>query len=64
MPRLAFAFTEREKFVAAFACARSALDAGASELELRPVIRRIELTLGEPLVVWKVCALELSGKRP
>ncbi len=64
MPRLAMAFVEREKFVAAFACARSALDAGASELELLPVMRRIESTLGQPLVVWKVCALELSGKRP
>jgi hypothetical protein len=63
MPRLALAFLERDKFVAAFACVRSAIDAGAPEADLVPVMQRIESTLGQPLVVWKVCALELAGKR-
>ena len=62
MPRLSLAFADRDKFVASFACARAALDAVVSELELAPVMRRIESTLGQPLTAWKARALELAGK--
>ena len=57
MPRLSLAFVEREKFVAAYACVRAALEAGVPELELVSVMRRIESALGQPLTAWKTRAL-------
>lgn len=53
MPLLARAFVERGRFVAAYACVREALGAGAQESELKDAIHTIETKLGPSLQKWK-----------
>lgn len=52
-PPLARAFIKRGRYVAAFACLKDALAAGASEKELAEDIREVETKLGPPLTAWK-----------
>ena len=44
---------QRERYVAAFACLRDALEAGVAERELADEIREIETALGPALTAWK-----------
>ncbi len=53
MPPLAQAFIRRKKFVAAYACLREALEAGASERSIADELRQTETALGMPLTAWK-----------
>lgn len=52
-PPLARAFLQRGRFVAAYACLRDALSAGAPEKELAEDIREVETKLGPALTAWK-----------
>lgn len=61
MPLLARAFVERKKYVAAYACARDALAAGAPEKDLAVTLRAIEEKLGPALTAWKA-RLALGAK--
>src|SRR3984957_8305414 len=58
MPPLARAFAKRRKWVAAYACLRDALEAGASERELADELRQVEGALGMPLTAWKAKLVE------
>ncbi len=57
MPLLARAFLKRKRYVAAFACVREALDAGAAELDLAEELQQIEAALGHTLTAWKACRM-------
>jgi hypothetical protein len=61
-PPLARAFCKRGRYVAAFACLRDALAAGASEKDLAEDIREIEARLGPALTAWK--AKLLTAEKP
>src|SRR4051812_35148066 len=53
LPPLARAFIQRGRYVAAFACLKDALAAGAPEKDLVEDIREVESKLGPPLTAWK-----------
>jgi hypothetical protein len=53
LPPLARAFSERKKWVAAYACLRGALEAGVAEIEIVEQLRAAEGELGLPLTGWK-----------
>lgn len=53
LPLLARSFVERERFVAAYACLRDALEAGVPEAEVATELRAIEQRLGPALTAWK-----------
>ncbi len=53
MPLLGRALCRRERFVAAFACFRDALEAGVGEREIAEDMRKIEQALGPALTSWK-----------
>src|SRR5439155_15820204 len=58
MPPLARAFLKRERFVAAYACVRDAIDAGLAERDLGDEIRQIEGALGPSLTAWRARHVE------
>jgi tetratricopeptide (TPR) repeat protein len=53
LPPLARALCKRGRYVAAFACLKDALAAGAPEKELAEDIREVEIKLGPALTAWK-----------
>lgn len=53
LPPLARALWKRGRYVAAFACLKDALAAGAPEKELAEDIREVETKLGPALTAWK-----------
>ncbi|MDB4933076.1 MAG: hypothetical protein JWP87_48 [Labilithrix sp.] len=53
LPPLARALCKRGRYVAAFACLKDALAAGAPEKELAEDIREVETKLGPALTAWK-----------
>jgi hypothetical protein len=53
LPPLARAFIQRGRYVAAFACLKDALNAGAPEKDLADDIREVEAKLGPALTAWK-----------
>src|SRR3954454_14612012 len=53
LPPLARALWKRGRYVAAFACLKDALSAGAPEKELAEDIREVEAKLGPALTAWK-----------
>ena len=53
LPPLARALLKRGRYVAAFACLKDALGAGAPEKELAEDIREVETKLGPALTAWK-----------
>jgi hypothetical protein len=53
MPPLARAYLKRKRHVAAFACLRDAMTAGAPEREFAEELREIEGALGPALTAWK-----------
>ena len=59
MPLLGRALLARERYVAAFACFRDAVDAGISEREVAQEMKEIEAALGPALTAWK--AMRLSA---
>ena len=64
MPPLARAFLRRERYVAAYACVRDAIDAGVAERDLAEELRDIEKALGPALTAWRAKNLEKKeGKR-
>ncbi len=62
LPPLARALTKRGRYVAAFACLKDALAAGASEKELAEDIRVVETKLGPALTAWK--AAMITAEKP
>jgi hypothetical protein len=63
LPPLARAFIERGRYVAAFACLKDALAAGAPEKELAEDIREVEAKLGPALTAWKAKLLTAESGR-
>ena len=61
-PPLARAFIKRGRYVAAFACLKDALAAGAPEKELADDIREVEAKLGPALTAWKAKMLGQADK--
>ncbi len=61
LPPLARAFIERGRYVAAFACLKDALAAGAPEKELADDIRIVETKLGPALTAWKARLLTVES---
>jgi hypothetical protein len=61
MPPLVRAFLQRKRFVAAFACLRSAIEAGVAERDMAEELREIEAALGLPLTAWKGIMLTAKG---
>ena len=57
-PPLARALWKRGRYVAAFACLKDALAAGAPEKELADDIREVEQKLGPALTAWKASLLK------
>ena len=57
LPPLARALWKRGRYVAAFACLKDALAAGAPEKELADAIREVETKLGPALTAWKAMML-------
>jgi hypothetical protein len=53
MPTLARALMKRNKWVAAYACLRDALEAGVSEREIADELRTTESALGVALTAWR-----------
>ncbi len=53
MPPLARAFLQRQRYVAAYACLRDAMDAGVGERDLADEMRAVEAALGPSLTAWK-----------
>jgi hypothetical protein len=53
MPPLARAFLKRQRFVAAYACLRDAMEAGVGERDLADELRQVETALGPSLTAWK-----------
>ena len=62
LPPLARALTKRGRYVAAFACLKDALAAGAPEKELAEDIREVETKLGPALTAWK--AAMITAEKP
>ena len=62
LPPLARALTKRGRYVAAFACLKDALAAGAPEKELAEDIREVEGKLGPALTAWK--AMMITAEKP
>jgi hypothetical protein len=62
LPPLARAFTKRGRYVAAFACLKDALAAGAPEKDLADDIREVENKLGPALTAWKARLLTEKAK--
>jgi hypothetical protein len=60
LPPLARAFIQRGRYVAAFACLKDALSAGAPEKELADDIREVETKLGPALTAWKAKLLTVD----
>jgi hypothetical protein len=60
LPPLARAFIQRGRYVAAFACLKDAMAAGASEKELTEEIREVETKLGPALTAWKAKLLTVD----
>ncbi|MBX3208992.1 MAG: hypothetical protein KF764_28425 [Labilithrix sp.] len=60
LPPLARAFIQRGRYVAAFACLKDALAAGAVEKELADDIREVETRLGPALTAWKAKLLTVD----
>lgn len=60
LPPLARAFIQRGRYVAAFACLKDALSAGAPEKELAEDIRLVETKLGPALTAWKAKLLTVD----
>ncbi|MDB4945569.1 MAG: hypothetical protein JWP97_5103 [Labilithrix sp.] len=60
-PPLARALWKRGRYVAAFACLKDALAAGAPESELADDLREVEAKLGPALTAWK--ALMLTSEK-
>ncbi|OJY29408.1 MAG: hypothetical protein BGO98_46970 [Myxococcales bacterium 68-20] len=60
LPPLARAFIQRGRYVAAFACLKDALAAGAPEKELAEDIREVETKLGPALTAWKAKLLTVD----
>lgn len=60
LPPLARAFIQRGRYVAAFACLKDALAAGASEKDLADDIREVETRLGPALTAWKAKLLTVD----
>jgi hypothetical protein len=60
LPPLARAFLQRGRYVAAFACLKDALAAGAPEKDLAEDIRVVETKLGPALTAWKVRLLTVE----
>ncbi len=60
LPPLARAFIQRGRYVAAFACLKDALAAGAAEKELAEDIREVETKLGPALTAWKAKLLTVD----
>jgi hypothetical protein len=58
MPPLARALIRRNKWVAAYACLREAVDAGVAERELADELRQVESKLGVGLTAWKARMFE------
>lgn len=63
LPPLARAFKLRGRYVAAFACLRDALVAGAPEKELAEDLREVEAKLGPALTAWKAKLLTVDKAR-
>lgn len=57
LPPLARALWKRGRYVAAFACLKDALAAGAPEKDLAEDIREVETKLGPALTAWKAMML-------
>ncbi len=60
LPPLARSFIQRGRYVAAFACIKDALAAGASEKDLAEDIREVEAKLGPALTAWKAKLLSVG----
>ena len=60
LPPLARAFIQRGRYVAAFACLKDALSAGAPEKDLAEDIRVVETKLGPALTAWKAKLLTVD----
>ncbi|HVH44549.1 MAG TPA: hypothetical protein VM925_19480 [Labilithrix sp.] len=60
LPPLARAFIQRGRYVAAFACLKDALTAGAPEKDLAEDIREVETKLGPALTAWKAKLLTVE----
>ncbi|MBX3202465.1 MAG: hypothetical protein KF894_30345, partial [Labilithrix sp.] len=60
LPPLARAFIQRGRYVAAFACLKDALAAGAVEKDLAEDIREVETRLGPALTAWKAKLLTVD----
>jgi hypothetical protein len=60
LPPLAKAFIQRGRYVAAFACLKDALAAGAGEKDLSDDIREVETKLGPALTAWKAKLLTVD----
>jgi hypothetical protein len=60
LPPLARAFIQRGRYVAAFACLKDALRAGAPEKDLADDIREVETKLGPALTAWKAKLLTVD----
>jgi hypothetical protein len=61
-PLLAKAYLRRHRYVAAYACLRSAMDAGAPSDELVEDLRAVEELLGPALSAWR--ARILTAQQP
>ena len=57
MPLLGRALMRRKKHVAAYACLRSAIEAGVSEREFNSEMKELEAALGPALTAWKATRL-------
>lgn len=62
LPPLARALWKRGRYVAAFACLKDALAAGAPEKDLAEDIREVETKLGPALTAWKAMMLTTESK--
>jgi len=62
LPPLARALIKRGRYVAAFACLKDAMAAGAPEKELAEDIREVETKLGPALTAWK--AMMITAEKP
>jgi tetratricopeptide (TPR) repeat protein len=57
MPLLGRALMQRKRYVAAYACLRSAIEAGINERELTGELKELEAALGPALTAWKATRL-------
>ena len=58
MPPLARALHRAQRYVAAYACLRDALEAGVTERDLADELRQVEAALGVALTGWKAKLVE------